>query len=91
MKLGRMSSGPILVDSPEGRGKAMAIILDEKYDFRDIDEVLIIVGPSLDIVIRIEHDDDDITREVFTENYVQHIDGRYGKRDNVMHVHHGPS
>ena len=28
------------------RGKAMAIILDEKYDFRDIDEVLIIVGPS---------------------------------------------
>ena len=36
----------------------MAIILDEKYDFRDIDEVLIIVGPSLDIVIRIEHDDD---------------------------------
>ena len=66
------------------RGKAMAIILDEKYDFRDIDEVLTIVGPSLDIVIRIEHDDDDITREVFTENYVQHIDGRYGKRDNVM-------
>ena len=66
------------------RGKAMAIILDEKYDFRDIDEVLIIVRPSLDIVIRIEHDDDDITREVFTENYVQHIDGRYGKRDNVM-------
>ena len=65
------------------RGKAMAIMLDEKYDFRDIDEVLIIVGPSLDIVIRIEHDDD-ITREVFTENYVQHIDGRYGKRDNVM-------
>ena len=66
------------------RGKAMAIIFDEKYDFRDIDEVLIIVGPTLDIVIKIEHDDDDITREVFTENYVQHIDGRYGKRDNVM-------
>ena len=66
------------------RGKAMAIILDEKYDFRDIDEVLIIVGPTLDIMIRIEHGDDDITREVFTENYVQHIDGRYGKRDNVM-------
>ena len=66
------------------RGKAMAIILDEKYDFRDINEVLIIVGPTLDIMIRIEHDDDDITREVFTENYVQHVDGRYGKRDNVM-------
>ena len=66
------------------RGKAMAIILDEKYDYSDIDEVLIIVGPTLDIMIRIEYEDDDVTREVFTENYVQHIDGRYGKRDNIM-------
>ena len=66
------------------RGKAMAIILDEKYDYNDIDEVLIIVGPTLDIMIRIEYEDDDVTREVFTENYVQHIDGRYGKRDNIM-------
>ena len=68
----------------QSRGKAMAIIFDEKYDYSDIDEVLIIVGPTLDIMIRMEHDDDDITREVFTENYVQHVDGRYGKRDNVM-------
>ena len=66
------------------RGKAMAIILDEKYDYSNIDEVLIIVGPTLDIMIRIEYEDDDVTREVFTENYVQHIDGRYGKRDNIM-------
>ena len=66
------------------RGKAMAIILDEKYDYSDIDEVLIIVGPTLDIMIRIEYEDDDVTREVFAENYVQHIDGRYGKRDNIM-------
>ena len=66
------------------RGKAMAIILDEKYDYSDIDEVLIIVGPTLDIMIRMEYEDDDVTREVFTENSVQHIDGRYGKRDNIM-------
>ena len=66
------------------RGKAMAIILDEKYDYSDIDEVLIIVGPTLDIMIRMEYEDDDVAREVFTENYVQHIDGRYGKRDNIM-------
>ena len=72
------------------RGKAMAIILDEKYDFRDIDEVLIIIGPTLDIVIKVEQEDDDVTREVFVENYVQHIDGRYGKRGQ-RHVHHGPS
>ena len=68
----------------QSRGKAMAIIFDEKYDYSDIAEVLIIVGPTLDIMIRMEHDDNDITREVFTENYVQHVDGRYGKRDNVM-------
>ena len=43
------------------RGKAMAIILDEKYDYSDIDEVLIIVGPTLDIMIRIEYEDDDVT------------------------------
>ena len=66
------------------RGKATAIILDEKYDYSDIDEVLIIVGPTLDIMIRIEYEDDEVTREVLTENYVQHIDGRYGKRDNIM-------
>ena len=73
----------------QSRGKAMAIILDEKYDYCDIDEVLIVVGPTLNIMIKMEHDDDDdddddVTREVFTENYVQHVDGRYGKRDNVM-------
>jgi len=66
------------------RGKAMAIILDEKYDYCDIDEVLIIVGPTMDIKIRMEYEDDDVTREVFTENYVQHVDGRYGKRGNIM-------
>ena len=66
------------------RRRAMAIILDERYDYSDIDEVLIIVGPTLDIMIRMEYEDDDVTREVFTENYVQHIDGRYGKRDNIM-------
>ena len=66
------------------RGKAMAIILDEKYDYSDIDEVLIIVGPTLDIMIRIEYEDDDVKSEVLTESYVQHIDVRYGKRDNIM-------
>ena len=66
------------------RGKAMAIILDENYDYCDIDEVLVIVGPSMDIMIRMEYEDDEVSREVFSENYVQHIDGRYGKGDNVM-------
>ena len=66
------------------RGKAMAIILDENYDYCDIDAVLIIVGPAMDIMIKVEFEDDEVSREVFAENYVQHIDGRYGKRDNIM-------
>ena len=55
------------------RGKAMAIIMDERGD--------VIVGPTLDIMIKMELDDnDEPVREVFVENYVQHVEGRYGKR-----------
>ena len=66
------------------RGKAMAIVLDEKGEYRDIDEVLVIVGPQLDILIKMDLDDDEVSREVFIETYVQHIEGRYGKRGNTM-------
>eukprot|EP00435_Cladocopium_sp_Y103_P043537 s2505_g12.t1 len=31
-----------------------------------------------------EMEDDDPVREVFVENYVQHVVGRYGKRGNIM-------
>eukprot|EP00435_Cladocopium_sp_Y103_P035147 s3183_g9.t1 len=67
------------------RGKAMAIIMDEKGDYRYIDEVLIIVGPTLDIKIKMETEDDgEPVREIFVENYVPHVVGRYGKRGNIM-------
>eukprot|EP00435_Cladocopium_sp_Y103_P013926 s811_g3.t1 len=66
------------------RGKAMAIIMDEIGDYRDVDEVLVIIGPTLDIKIKMEMEDDDPVREVFVENYVQHVVGRYGKRGNIM-------
>ena len=69
------------------RGEAMAIIMDERGDYRDIDGVLVIVGPTLDIMIKMDYDDDDdgdLSREVFVENYVQHVEGRYGKRGNIM-------
>ena len=66
------------------RGKAMAILIDEKGEYSDIDEVLVIVGPSLDILIRLDIEDGEVSREVFVENYVQHIEGRYGKRGNTM-------
>ena len=66
------------------RGKAMAILIDEKGEFGDIDEVLVVVGPKFDILIKFDVEDDEITREVFVENYVQHVEGRYGKRGNTM-------
>eukprot|EP00435_Cladocopium_sp_Y103_P068234 s172_g31.t1 len=66
------------------RGKAMAIIMDERGEYSDIDEVLIIVSPTLDIKIKMEMEDDDPVREVFVENYVPHVVGRYGKRGNMM-------
>ena len=66
------------------RGKAMAILIDEKGEYSDIDEVLVIVGPSLDILIRFDIEDGEVSREVFVENYVQHVEGRYGKRGNTM-------
>ena len=84
MRLEKMNSGPTLADLLKVVGRQWLLFSMRSNDYSDIDEVLIIVGPTLDIMIRMEHDDDDITREVFTENYVQHVDGRYGKRDNVM-------
>ena len=50
------------------RGKAMAILIDEKDEYSDIDEVLVIVGPSLDILIRFDIEDGEVSREVFVEN-----------------------
>eukprot|EP00435_Cladocopium_sp_Y103_P055641 s3204_g18.t1 len=62
----------------------MAIIMDERGEYSDIDEVLIIVGPTFDIKIKMELEDDEPVKEVFAENYVQHVVGRYGKRGNIM-------
>ena len=84
MKLEKMNSGPILVDLPEVVEKQRLSFWMRSMISVTLMKSLSFVGTTLDIMIRIEHDDDDITREVFTENYVQHIDGRYGKRDNVM-------
>ena len=65
----------------------MAILIDEKGEHSDIDEVLVIVGPSMDILIRLDIEDGEVSREVFVENYVQHIEGRYGKRGNTNVYH----
>ena len=47
----------------------MAILMDERRDYKDIDEVLIVVGPQLDIRMKIDYDEEDEpTKEVFVEN-----------------------
>ena len=39
----------------------------------------------MDIMIKLDYDEyGDLSREVFIENYVQHVEGRYGKRGNIM-------
>ena len=63
----------------------MAIIISEEEEHRDIDEVLIVTGPKLDVKVRMEIDDDgDPIMEVFKEDYIPHVPGRYGRKGNVM-------
>ena len=38
----------------------MAIIISEEEEHRDIDEVLIVTGPKLDVKVRMEIDDDGV-------------------------------
>ena len=41
----------------------MAILIDEKGEHSDIDEVLVIVGPSMDILIRLDVEDGEVSRK----------------------------
>lgn len=67
------------------RAKAMAIILDKYDDAQEIDEVLIVVGPQVDIRIRLDTDDNgEPVNQVFIEEYVPHVPGRYEKKGCVM-------
>ena len=47
----------------------MAIIFSTEEEFKDIDEVLIVVGPKLDVKVRLEVDDEgELIREVLWRN-----------------------
>ena len=84
-----MNSGPIHIDLLKVVGRQWLSFWMRSMTTVTLTKSLSSLAPTLDIMIRIEHDDDDITREVFTENYVQHVDGRYGEKGQ-RHVHHGP-
>ena len=40
------------------RARATAIILSNEGEFKDIDEVLIVIGPKFDVKVRLEVDED---------------------------------
>ena len=43
------------------------------------------VGPKFDVKVRLEVDDEgELIREVFMEEYIPHVPGRYGRKGNVM-------
>ena len=65
----------------------MAIILSMEDELKDIDEVLIVVGPKFEVKVRLVTDEDgELIREVFMEEYIPHVPGRYGRKGNVMRI-----
>ena len=67
------------------RAKGMAIIMSEAGEYAGINEVYIVIGPKVDVKIKMIEDMDDIVDEqVFAEDYIQHVPGKYGAKGNVM-------
>eukprot|EP00435_Cladocopium_sp_Y103_P000958 s6763_g1.t1 len=67
------------------RGKAMAILMNSDEEYGGIDEVHIVIGPQFDIRIKmIEDGYGDLANEIFEENYIEHIPGKFGIKGNVM-------
>ena len=67
------------------RAKAMAIILSNADDYVNVDEVHIVIGPKIDIKIRMVNDGyGDVDEQVFVEEYIQHVPGKFGMNWNVI-------
>eukprot|EP00435_Cladocopium_sp_Y103_P024953 s934_g6.t1 len=67
------------------RGKAMAILMNEGDEYDGIDEVHIVIGPQYDIRIKMVEDGyGDLANEIFEENYIEHVPGKFGIKGNVM-------
>ena len=67
------------------RARAMAFILSRSDDHVNIDEVHIVIGPKIDIKIRMIDDAyGDVDEQVFKEEYIPHIPGKFGLKGNVM-------
>ena len=69
------------------RAKGMAIIMSEIGEYAGIDEVHVVIGPKVDVKIKMIEDADGIVDEqVFAEDYIQHVPGKYGVKGNVMYI-----
>ena len=67
------------------RARAMAFILSKSDDHVNIDEVHIVIGPKIDIKIRMmDYAYGDIDEQVFREEYIPHVPGKFGLKGNVM-------
>ena len=67
------------------RARAMAFILSRSDDHINIDEVHIVIGPKIDIKIRMIDDVyGDIDEQVFREEYIPHVPGKFGLKGHVM-------
>eukprot|EP00435_Cladocopium_sp_Y103_P006183 s3930_g2.t1 len=67
------------------RGKAMSILMNNDEEYGGIDEVHIVIGPQFDIRIKMIDDEyGDLANEIFEENYIEHIPGKFGVKGNVM-------
>ena len=63
----------------------MAFILSNCEDYVNVDEVHIVIGPKIDIKIRMVNNDyGDVDEQVFVEEYIQHVPGNFGMKGNVM-------
>lgn len=69
------------------RAKAMAIIMNLDGEHSCMDEVHILIGPKVDVKIKMMVDGyGDIDEQVFSEDCIQHVPGKFGVKGNVMYI-----
>ena len=69
------------------RGRATAMLMDNEYEFKDVDEVHIVIGPKIDLKLKLRQDEileHDPRAEFFEDQMITHIPGKFGKKENVM-------
>eukprot|EP00435_Cladocopium_sp_Y103_P035503 s1011_g9.t1 len=69
------------------RSRAIGILMDCSGEFADVDEVHIVLGPTSDIKMKTHHIEDlwdDSSLPVCYEEVIPHVQGKFGRKDNIM-------